>query len=68
VDVPRINTTHCRGQRVGHVIIIHDIVPQVLWLSLCSDVLDEQRYNSPVTIRSVITGNVHQRDLMKARG
>jgi len=30
----------CRGHRGPHVIIIHDIVPQVLWLTLCSDVPD----------------------------
>ena len=47
--------------------IIHDIVPQVLWLPLCRDVLD-QRYNLSVTIKLVITGNVHMRNLMKAHG
>jgi len=50
--------------------IIHDITPQVLWLTLCSDVLDWQRYKLPVTIanRPVIAGNVHPRNLMKTHG
>ena len=67
MDAPRIDITYCREslRGVGHVVIIHDIVSQVLRLSLCSDVLDGRGPIIPVVIgQVVITGSIHWRELM----
>ena len=64
MDAPRIDTTHWRGQRGVHVIIIHNVVPQVLWLFLCSDLLDGQGHIIPVVIGpAVIIGSIRWLEL-----
>lgn len=57
----RIDTTYWREKSgVGRVVIIDDIVPQDLWLSLCSNVLDGRRN----IISVVITGSICWWELM----
>ena len=66
MDVLKIDTTHWRGQRgVRHVIIMHDIVLQALWLSLCSDVIDGRGHIVLVVIGlAVITGSIYWWELI----
>jgi hypothetical protein len=53
----RIATTHCRWHRgvMGHVVIGHIDVLQVLLLILCSDVFERQGCVVPMAVMLAIT-------------
>jgi hypothetical protein len=48
-----------RGINVGHIVIAHVIVPQVLWLTQSNGIFDGWEHVIPGLVLAMITSSVH---------